>query len=39
MPGLPKCEYVMLTNGDNVYSNHLIATAMPALREKIDLVG
>jgi hypothetical protein len=39
MPDLPQCDYVMLTNGDNVYSNHLIATALHAMRKKIDLIG
>jgi hypothetical protein len=39
MPDLPQCDYVMLTNGDNVYSSHLLEAAMPHMRKKTDLIG
>jgi hypothetical protein len=39
MPGLPKCDYMMLTNGDNIYSNRLISVALPYMRDKVDLIG
>jgi hypothetical protein len=39
MPGLPQCDYIMLTNGDNIYSNRLISVALPYMRDKVDLIG
>jgi hypothetical protein len=39
MPGLPKCDYVMLTNGDNLYSSSLIPATLEFMRKKIDLIG
>ena len=39
MRGLPTCDYVMLTNGDNLYSSSLLPAAMPHMRDKVDLIG
>jgi hypothetical protein len=39
MTRVPPCEYVMLTNGDNLYSVSLIEAAMPHMRNKVDLIG
>jgi hypothetical protein len=39
MPGLPKCDYVMLTNGDNLYSSSLVPATMELMRNKTDLIG
>eukprot|EP00953_Heterococcus_sp_UTEX-ZZ885_P028287 15091-Heterococcus_DN1.PRE.1 len=39
MPGLPKCDYIMLTNGDNLYSSSLVSATMEFMREQIDLIG
>jgi hypothetical protein len=39
MKDLPVCEYLMLTNGDNVYSSSLIPATLPHMRDKVDLIG
>jgi hypothetical protein len=39
MPGLPKCDYVMLTNGDNLYSSSLVPATLDFMRNKTDLIG
>jgi hypothetical protein len=39
MKDLPVCEYLMLTNGDNLYSSSLIPATLPHMRNKVDLIG
>jgi hypothetical protein len=39
MPDLPQCDYVMVTNGDNLYSSNLIPAALPHMRNSTDLIG
>jgi hypothetical protein len=39
MPGLPNCTYIMLTNGDNVYSSNLLPATVAYMRAKYDLIG
>ena len=37
--GLPPCDYIMLTNGDNIYSTNLIPVILPLMRDRMDLIG
>eukprot|EP00953_Heterococcus_sp_UTEX-ZZ885_P014744 8327-Heterococcus_DN1.PRE.1 len=39
MPDLPQCTYIMLTNGDNVYSSNLLPATVAYMRAKYDLIG
>ena len=33
------CDYIMFTNGDNVYSDKLVGTVLPEMRRKTDIIG
>ncbi|KAI8817627.1 uncharacterized protein EV422DRAFT_570371 [Fimicolochytrium jonesii] len=36
---LPACEYILFTNGDNLYSSRLGKLVIPLMRNKVDLIG
>ena len=39
MKDVPACDYVLLTNGSNLYNVKLITEALPYMRQAVDLIG